>query len=65
MGKFKCKHTGHVYTYEYEHDIHTMRAHPEYEEVISEHVEVVEKPVNNVTEVKVKRNNGRPRKTKE
>jgi hypothetical protein len=36
--KFKCKQSGTVTEFLYEHDIASMRKHPEYEEV-------VEKPV--------------------
>lgn len=40
MAKFKCKDTGCVYEFTYEHDIKTMREHHQYEEV----VEVEEAP---------------------
>jgi hypothetical protein len=33
MAKFKCIHTGGVYTFTAEHDIESMRKHPEYQEV--------------------------------
>ena len=34
MVKFKCKHTGNIYTYTDDMDIKTMREHEEYEELI-------------------------------
>ena len=49
--KFKCKQSGNVFKFFTEHDIKTMRTHPEYEEVVEEVVEPV----------KV----GRPKKVKE
>lgn len=36
--KFKCKASGNVFSYENAHDIKTMRAHPEYDEVVEEQV---------------------------
>ena len=33
MAKFKCIHTGNVFTFTTEHDIAGMRKHPEYQEV--------------------------------
>lgn len=39
MVKFKCKHTGNIFTYTMPHDIETMREHGEYEEVKEENVE--------------------------
>ena len=36
MVKFKCKHTGQVYTYVSDHDIEMMREHAEYEELEQE-----------------------------
>ena len=41
MAKFKDNATGNVFEFITEHDIKTMREHPEYTEV----VEVVEQPV--------------------
>ena len=48
MAKFKCISSGEVYEFTMEHDIKSMRAHPEYEEVVE-----VEEPAKKV---------GRPRK---
>ena len=36
MVKFKCKHTGNIYSYENDMDIKTMREHGEYEELKTE-----------------------------
>jgi hypothetical protein len=33
MAKFKCIHTGNVFTFTVEHDIESMRKHQEYKEV--------------------------------
>jgi hypothetical protein len=33
MAKFKCIHTGNVFTFTVEHDIESMRKHAEYKEV--------------------------------
>lgn len=41
--KFKCKQSGNVFEFFTEHDIKTMRTHPEYEEIVEEVVEQVEK----------------------
>lgn len=49
--KFKCKQTGNIFSYSVEHDIKTMREHPEYEEV----KEQTEEP----------KKAGRPKKDKE
>lgn len=43
MVKFKCKHTGNVYTYSDDMDIKTMREHEEYEELKTEEEPVVKK----------------------
>ena len=32
--KFKCKQSGNIFEFSVEHDIKTMRSHPEYEEVV-------------------------------
>ena len=40
--KFRCKQSGNVFEFFNDHDIKTMRSHPEYEEV-KEQVEEVEK----------------------
>ena len=41
--KFKCKQSGNVFEFSNEHDIKTMRTHPEYEEVIEESLENTDK----------------------
>lgn len=41
--KFKCKQSGNVFEFGNEHDIKTMRTHPEYVEIVEEVVEQVEK----------------------
>lgn len=41
--RFKCKQSGNVFEFTVEHDIKTMRTHPEYEEVVEEVVEQVDK----------------------
>ena len=57
--KFRCKQSGNIFEYFTEHDIKTMRAHSEYEEV---HEVVLDKASNTfVTTKKV----GRPAKPKE
>ena len=38
MSKFKCKLSGTVVEFLSEHDIETMRQHPDYEEVVEEQV---------------------------
>ena len=48
MAKFKCLASGEVYEFMMEHDIKSMRSHPEYQEVVE-----VEEPVKKA---------GRPRK---
>lgn len=59
MVKFKCKHTGNIFTFTMPHDIKTMREHPEYEELKEEQsVDISE-------EVPTKRNVGRPPKHKD
>lgn len=55
--KFKCKTTGNIFEYTVEHDIKTMRTHPEYEEIKAT---IVEEPVNELSTAKKA---GRPRKT--
>ena len=47
MAKFKCKHSGNVFSFEQEQDIKGLREHPDYEEVIEEIK--VEKPVSKKT----------------
>lgn len=45
MAKFQCNLSGNVFEFEHDHDIKTMRTHPEYTEVIpKEEVPVVVKP---------------------
>ena len=44
MAIFKCVQTGNTVEFNLEHDIRTMRQHPEYTEVIEE-VKQEEKPV--------------------
>lgn len=51
--KFKCKQSGNIFEFFTEHDIKTMRTHPEYEEV------VVVKEAEEQTE---KKSVGRPKK---
>jgi hypothetical protein len=59
MAKFRCKHTGNIFTYTVPHDINTMREHDEYEEV-------EEEEQSELTEtLPKKRNIGRPPKQKE
>jgi len=36
MAKFKCKQSGNVFEFLQEHDIKTMRKHPEYIEIVPE-----------------------------
>ena len=45
--KFKCKQSGNIFEFSVEHDIKTMRSHPEYEEVKEqvEELEIEKKPV--------------------
>ena len=59
MVKFKCKHTGNIFTFTMPHDIKTMREHPEYVEVKEE------QPAVTSEDVTAKRNVGRPPKHKE
>ncbi len=40
MAKFKCNHSGNIAEFFVEHDIKTMRAHPEYTEVVAEETPV-------------------------
>lgn len=48
MAKFKCKLSGCVVEFQWQHDIEDLRKHPEYDEVFDE--VVVEKPVKKVKE---------------
>lgn len=36
MAKFKCNHSNNIVEFLLEHDIKTMRTHPEYTEVVEE-----------------------------
>ena len=65
MALFKCKHSGNIFEFKYEHDIQSMRKHPEYEEVVSEKPETSEQTVGVSEKLPTKRNSGRPRKVKE
>ena len=47
MAKFKCNHSGNVVEFLLDHDIKTMRTHPEYTEVVAE-----ETPVKTTKKVK-------------
>ena len=40
MAKFKCTHSGNVVEFLLDHDIKTMRTHPEYTEVVAEETPV-------------------------
>jgi len=51
--QFKCNHTGQIYAFVTEHDIRTMREHPEYTEIKATVVTQTEEPVKKV---------GRPKK---
>ena len=51
--KFKCKQSGNVFKFFTEHDIKTMRTHPEYEEV---------EAVKEAEEQPEKKSAGRPKK---
>ena len=50
MAKFKCKATGNIFEFKSDHDIDSMRKHPEYEEII----EQVTKPVKQKKQVEEK-----------
>jgi hypothetical protein len=62
MAKFKCIHTGNVFTYTVDHDIAGMRKHPEYQEV-SEQV-VLPQHGPEAQEEQVTKKVGRPAKGK-
>ena len=62
MAKFKCIHTGNVFTYTVEHDIAGMRKHPEYQEV-SERV-ILAQAEPKAQEEQVTKKVGRPAKGK-
>ncbi len=59
MVKFKCIHTGNVFTFTLPHDIKTMREHAEYVEVKEEELIALG------DDVPTKKNIGRPPKHKE
>lgn len=46
--KFKCKQSGNIFEFFTEHDIKTMRSHPEYEEVQEQKQEAQEPTVKKV-----------------
>lgn len=54
MVKFKCKHTGNISEFNTEHDIKTMREHPEYVEIIENEVVEKEEPEKRAYKPKVK-----------
>lgn len=59
MAKFKCNYTGNIVEFEAEHDIKTMKTHPDYTEVfdfVGERIQLAEAPVKKA---------GRPSKEKE
>jgi hypothetical protein len=62
MAKFKCIHTGNVFTYTVDHDIEGMRKHPEYLEV-SERV-ILAQAEPKAQEEQVTKKVGRPAKGK-
>ena len=45
MALFKCNQTGNTVEFDLEHDIRTMRQHPDYVEVVEEVKQEEEKPV--------------------
>lgn len=47
MAKFRDKTTGNVFVFELEHDIKSLRDHPDYEEVVDEIIDytVAEEPI--------------------
>jgi hypothetical protein len=61
MAKFKCIHTGNVFTYTVDHDIEGMRKHPEYREV-SERVILAQAEPKAQEEEQVPKKAGRPKK---
>jgi hypothetical protein len=62
MAKFKCIHTGNVFTFTVEHDIESMRKHQEYKEV-SERV-ILAQAEPEAQEEQVTKKVGRPAKGK-
>lgn len=59
MALFKCKSSGNIFEFVLEHDIKTMRTHPEYEEI--NYTVVSQEDTQDQAEKKL----GRPRKVKE
>ena len=53
--RFKCKQSGNVFEFHMDHDVNTMRKHPEYEEVL-------EQPVDDKEEEPTVKKVGRPKK---
>jgi hypothetical protein len=62
MAKFKCIHTGNVFTYTVDHDIEGMRKHPEYQEVSEQVILAQAEP--EALEEQVTKKVGRPAKGK-
>ena len=62
MAKFKCIHTGNVFTYTVDHDIESMRKHQEYKEVTERVVLAQAEP--EAQEEQVTKKVGRPAKGK-
>jgi hypothetical protein len=62
MAKFKCIHTGNVFTFTVEHDIEGMREHPEYKEVTERVILAQYEP--EAQEEQVTKKVGRPAKGK-
>lgn len=53
MAKFKDNATGNVFEFTLQHDIDTMRKHPEYKEVVEEQeLPVVKKPLTTKKQLK-------------
>jgi hypothetical protein len=61
MAKFKCIHTGNVFTFTAEHDIESMRKHAEYREV-TERVILAQAEPKAQEEEQVTKKVGRPKK---
>ena len=38
MAKFRCNYTGNVFEFKLEHDVKTMREHPDYTEIKEEEI---------------------------
>lgn len=52
MAKFKDNATGNVFEFTLQHDINTMRKHPEYTEVAQEQEPVLKKPLTTKKQLK-------------